>query len=214
MQQRTASALRITTVQVVGAVAVIHLVVGVAALSRIVEAQQLLVYVGGEWLRDPRPALFLISGLAILGGLVAAGRGLLSRRRAYLLAMGALSLYLLGWVGWHTVLDHGFALTEQTAGPTWSAGAGAETPGHSHDGLLDTIGSHYLDPLVAVVAVSTSDTPGTGRVLLGIVSVTLELVGLVLLGVLLGRDPTLERTEQDTESRAGGPTARRSDRSE
>lgn len=214
MEERTASALRITTVQVVGAIAVIHLVVGVAALSRIVEAQQLLVYVGGEWLRDPRPALFLISGLAILGGLVASARGLLSRRRAYQLAIGALSLYLLSWVGWHTVLDHGFALTEETAGPTWSAGSGAETPGHSHGGLLDTIRSHYLDPLVAVFAVSTGDTPGTGRVLLGIVSVTLELVGLALLGVLLGRDPALETTERDIEGRAGEPTTASSDRSE
>ena len=183
MEESRVRILRFLALQVVGAVAVIHLVVGGETLVRVLSRGLLGTYLSEFVVADPRPLLFVLSGLAALGGILAIARGRLDYRRAYLLGIALLSGYVLGWVAWHTVLDHGFVL-----------GGGAPTPdGHSHDGLLGTLRSHYVDPLVATVTASTAGTPGTGRTLLGVVSTTLELAGIALLVTLLRVDPAARR---------------------
>lgn len=185
MERSRVRVLRFLALQVVGAVAVIHLVVGGETLVRIVSRGLLGTYLTEFVIADPRPLLFVLSGLAAFGGILAVARGRLGYRRAYGLGIGLLVGYALGWVAWHTVLDHGLAL-----------GDGSPTPsadGHSHAGLLATLRSHYVDPLVATVTASTAGTPGTGRTLLGVVSTSLELLGVALLAVLLRIDPAARR---------------------
>jgi hypothetical protein len=184
MEASRVRSLRFLALQVVGAVAVVHLVVGGETLLQVLARGLFVTYLTEFVVADPRPLLFVGSALAALGGVVAVARGRLDYRRAYLLGIALLLGYVLGWVAWHTVLDHGFAL----------GGGGAPTPdGHSHDGLLGTLRSHYLDPLVATVTASTGGTPGTGRTLLGVVSTSLELVGIALLATLLRVDPAARR---------------------
>lgn len=186
LSESAARKLRFLAVQVVGAVAVVHLVVGLAGFLEILVNGLLAAYLTEFIFERPRPALFTVSGLVILGGMAATARGRLDLRRAYLLGVGVLAIYLLGWIAWHTVLGHGLALS--------GGSGGAETvAGHSHGGLLDTLRSHYIDPLLATVAGAGSGTPGTGRTLLGVVSATLEIVGIVVLGLLLRVDPAIER---------------------
>jgi hypothetical protein len=180
--------LRFLAVQLVGAVAVVHLVVGLTGLAEILANGLLGAYLTQYVFERPRTLLFTVSGVAILAGMVATARGRLARRRAYLLGMGVLATYLVGWVAWHTVLDHGLAL----AG---GAPPGTEGPTHTHGGLLATLFSHYVEPLLTTLGAAGSGTPGSGRTLLGVVSVTLELAGLVVLGLLLRGDPTIERPD-------------------
>ncbi|MFC7226190.1 hypothetical protein N0B31_02145 [Salinirubellus salinus] len=180
MEEARVRKLRFVALQVVGAAAVVHLVVGATELLRIANAGLLGPYLTNFVTADPRPLLFLVSGLAIVAGIVAVARGYVDYRTGYRLGLLVLGVYVLSWVGWHTVLDHGLALGGDT--PT--------TPDtHNHEGLLGTLQSHYVDPLVAAVTASTEGTPGTGRVLLGVVSISLELVGMALLGLLLRVDP-------------------------
>jgi hypothetical protein len=142
------------------------------------------VYLTRFVIADPRPVLFFVSGVAILAGVVLVARGRLPYRTAYQLGLVVLVGYVVGWISWHTVLDHGLAL---------GGGAPPAADDHDHGGLLGTLSSHYVEPLLATVSASTRGTPGTGRVLLSVVSVTLELVGVVLLAVLLRVDPRAER---------------------
>lgn len=188
MEEARVRKLRFVTLQVVGAVAVVHLVVGGAELLRIAGAGLLGRYFTEFLAADPRPFLFLVSGLAIVAGIVAVAREHVDYRVGYRLGLLVLGAYVLSWVGWHTVLDHGFALR---------GGAPTTPDTHTHGGLLGTLRSHYFDPLVAAVTASTEGTPGTGRVLLGVVSVSLELVGMALLAALLRVDPAAQG-EEDT----------------
>ncbi|MFC7235810.1 hypothetical protein [Halosegnis marinus] len=177
MNERTVRALQFAAVQVVGAVAVVHFAVGSEQLGSLAANGLLGDYLGGRVLERPRAPLFLLSSLALLGGMVAAGRGYVERRTAYQLGIAAMLVYLGGWVAWHTVLDHGFALS----------GGAPEATAHTHGGLLDTLYSHYVAPLAATVGAAASEG-GSARTLLGIVSVTLELVAVALLAVLLRYD--------------------------
>jgi hypothetical protein len=186
MEEARVRKLRFVALQVVGAVAVVHLVVGGAELLRVANAGLLGRYLTTFLAADPRPLVFLLSGLAIVAGIVAVARGHLSYRTGYRLGLLALGVYVLGWVGWHTVLDHGFALR---------GGSPTVPDGHTHDGLLGTLRSHYVDPLVAALTASTRGTPGTGRVLLSVVSVSLELVGMALLALLVRVDPAATRAD-------------------
>jgi hypothetical protein len=188
MEEARVRKLRFVALQVVGAVAVVHLVVGGAELLRVANAGLLGRYLTTFLTADPRPVVFLLSGLAIVAGIVAVARGHLGYRLGYRLGLLVLAVYVLGWVGWHTVLDHGFALR---------AGNPTIPDGHTHDGLLGTLRSHYVDPLVAALTASTRGTPGTGRVLLGVVSVSLELLGMALLALLLRVDPVAARDEDN-----------------
>jgi hypothetical protein len=176
--------LRFLAVQLVGAVAVVHLVVGLTGFFEILVNGLLAAYLTEFVFERPRTLLFTVSGVGILASMAATARGRLALRRAYLLGMAVLAAYLVGWVAWHTVLGHGFALT----------GGGPTETTHTHGGLLDTLGSHYVEPLLATLGAAGSGTPGSGRTLLGVVSVSLELAGLAVLGLLLRGDPAVERT--------------------
>ena len=183
MDESRVRTLRFLALQVVGAVAVVHLVVGGETLLQVATRGLLGTYLTEFVLADPRPLLFVVSALATFAGILAVARGHLDYRRAYWLGIALLGGYVLGWVAWHSVLDHGFAL-----------GGGATTPdGHGHDGVLDVLRSHYVEPLVATVTASADGTPGSGRTLLGVVSTSLELVGITLLAVLLRVDPAARR---------------------
>lgn len=183
MEEATARKLRFLTLQVVGAVAVVHFVVGLSELARFGRAGLLRQYfVTGEALAQPEPWLFVLSSLAILAGIVAVAAGYLDYRRAYVLGMAAMAVYVLGWVAWHTVLGHGVA-----AGPSTGPGTGDAT----HTGLLGVVVSHYVEPLLG--AVRGADQPG--RVTLAVVSKTLEVLALALLAALLAFDPRVEEPE-------------------
>ncbi len=180
MEEPAARKLRFLALQVVGAVAAIHFVVGAAELLRFAAGGLLGAYLtSGQVLSQPEPLLFTLSALALLGGVVAVGVGRLDHRRAYLLGAGLMTTYIVGWVAWHSVLSHG--LGEAAAG------------GPSHLGLADVVGSHYVDPMVGLFA--GADQPG--RTTLAVVSKTLEAVALALLGTLLFADPRAARAEPD-----------------
>jgi hypothetical protein len=178
MEETTARKLRFLGLQVVGAVAVIHLVVGGAEFVRLANAGLLGAYFRSDQaLAQPEPWLFTLSALAIFAGIVAVALGALDYRRAYLLGLAVMVTYLLGWIAWHSILDHGLA------------GAGEQAAAdHSHVGLVEIVISHYLEPLAGVF--TGADQPG--RVTLAVVSKTLELVASALLGVLLVFDPRIE----------------------
>jgi hypothetical protein len=184
MEEARVRQLRFITLQIVGAIAVLHLVVGGAGLARIADAGLLGRYLTETVTQNPRPLLFVLSGLGITGGIIAVAQGRLAYRLAYKLGLLVLAGYLIGWIGWHTILDHGYLLR---------GGTPAALDDHSHLGLIDTLQSHYLEPIVATVSASTQGTPGTGRVLLGVFSVSLELIGIALLGILLRVDPAVQR---------------------
>ena len=125
---------------------------------------------------QPEPWLFALSGLAILGGVLAVGLGYLGHRRAYLLGAAAMATYVVGWLAWHSVLGHGIGGGEVTAAD------------NTHRGLVDVVASHYVDPLVG--ATTGADQPG--RTTLAAVSKTLEALAIALLGTLLFVDPGVE----------------------
>lgn len=178
MEEARVRKLRFLALQLVGAVAVIHLVVGLGWLVSFAAQGLLVEYLTRQLPRHPRAFLFLVSGIAVLAGIVATARGHVPYRLAYGLAVVTMLTYTVGWVAWHTVLDHGVAL-----------GGGAAETGHSHGGLLATLYSHYVEPLVATVLQSAGGRPGSGRVLLGVVSKTLELAAVAVLLALLRVDP-------------------------
>lgn len=182
MDERGVRALQFAAVQLVGAVAVVHFAVGSEQLASIVVNGLLVEYLTRQVFVRPRAFLFVVSAVAIVGGVVAAGLGRLPRRRAYQLGIAAMLTYVVGWIAWHTVLDHGLAL--DPGQPPATTGAG-----HSHGGFVGTFVSHYVEPLLATVGTAASAQPGSGRVLLGIVAVTLELVATVVLVALLRVDP-------------------------
>ena len=179
MEEPAARKLRFLTLQVVGAVAVIHLVAGGAELLRFAAGGLLAEYLtSGQAVSQPEPWLFTLSGLAILGGVLAVGLGYLGHRRAYLLGAAAMVTFLVGWLAWHSVLGHG-------------VGGSATTDGQTHRGLLDVVASHYVDPLVGAF----TGTGQPGRATLAAVSKTLELLALALLGTLLFVDPRIEEPD-------------------
>lgn len=181
MEEATARKLRFLTLQVVGAVAVVHFVVGASELARFGRAGLLRQYFfGGRALVQPEPWLFVLSSLAILVGIGAVAAGHLDFRRAYILGIAAMAVYVLGWFAWHTVLGHGVG-----SGPTGPA------DDSTHPGLLGVVISHYVEPLLG--AVRGADQPG--RVTLAVVSKTLEVLALALLGTLLAVDPRVEEPE-------------------
>jgi hypothetical protein len=183
MEEATARKLRFLTLQVVGAVAVVHFVVGVSELARFSRAGLLRQYFfGGQALVQPEPWLFVLSSVAILAGIGAVAAGYLDFRRAYVLGIAAMAVYVLGWFAWHTVLGHG-------AGGGPAAAPGAE--GSAHTGLLGVLISHYVEPLVGIF--TGADQPG--RVTLAVLSKTLEVVALALLATLLAVDPRVEEPD-------------------
>jgi hypothetical protein len=181
MEEATVRKLRFLALQVVGAVAVVHLVTGVAELVKFANAGLFVAYfTNGQALTQPEPWLFPLSGLAVLGGAVAVGLGYLDYRRAYALGAAVMLGYLLGWLAWHSLLDHGLL------------GAGEATADdHGHSGLFEVVASHYVGPLVGIFG--GADRPG--RATLAVVSKSLEVVAIVLLSVLYWFDPRVEDAE-------------------
>ncbi len=100
---------------------------------------QLLLYVEFGTVYDPRPPLFVLSGLAIFVGVV-----LLiydrSKRHLYLLGIVLMVTYIVGYVSWHTVLDHG---------AFWPY----IEPHHHHDvGVIGSMIDHLRADTIALVS--------------------------------------------------------------
>jgi hypothetical protein len=64
------------------------------------------VYARAGYLGDPRPLLFTLGGFALVFGVVAGVQGL-PRRPLYLGGVVVVSCFLVGFLLWHTALDHG-----------------------------------------------------------------------------------------------------------
>lgn len=129
-------------------VAVIHLFHPRLGFPRLVMHLQL------GTLFDPRPLLFTVVGFAILAGTLLAYNGVLVRP-IYLAGIGTMVVLLVGYVAWHTVLDHGAFWPHIPAG-------------HSHDdaGVVYVVLTHLAADSIALV------------------SKLLEFALLVVLGVL------------------------------
>ena len=67
---------------------------------------QLMLYVELGTVYDPRPPLFVLSGLALFVGVVVVMYGRI-KKHLYLLGILLMVTYLVGYVLWHTVLGHG-----------------------------------------------------------------------------------------------------------
>ena len=188
MEEASARKLRFVTLQVVGAVAVVHLIVGAMELARLSEAGLLWTYfVGGRALSQPEPWLFVVSGVAILLGIAAVATGRLDYRRAYLLGIGMMAVYIVGWLAWHTVFDHGMVLE----GGADVGGSHDHGDGHNHGGIFEVVVTHYVEPMIGVF--TGANQPG--QVTLSAVSKTLESIGLLLLVALVSFDPRAEASE-------------------
>jgi len=64
------------------------------------------VYASVGYLGDPRPLLFTLGGFALVFGVVAGVQGL-PRRPLYLGGVAVVLCFLVGFLLWHTALDHG-----------------------------------------------------------------------------------------------------------
>lgn len=182
MDEDVARALRFVALQLVFVTALVHLLYALPRLP-LYTPGAMAVYAERGIFPPPRPALFLLTGLAIPGGVLATWRGWLPLRAAYTLGLTLMVVLVVAWVGWHTVLDHGAVLTGTTTEPA--------SPGH-HSGVLDTVVDHYFKPLAAVVG-QASRRPGANTALLGVVAKTIELGAALALWLLLRGDPAVER---------------------
>lgn len=187
MDDDLARALRMVAVQLVVATAAIHLAYALPRL-RLYSPAAMQNYARVGIVPPPRPALFLLLGLLLVGGVVAVWRGVLDLRVAYVGGIALLGLSVIAWVVWHTALDHGAVLTA-AAGPTAPAGGGGD--GHGV-GVVHTVVDHFFEPLLAVVSQSASSEPGSFKSLLAVVAKVVELGTIALLAVLLRTDPALE----------------------
>lgn len=88
---------------------------------------------------DPRPLAFTLSALAIVAGVLLVFNGI-ARRRIYLLGIGLMLTYLLGYVLWHTALDHG---------AFWPH---IPSHGHTDEGVIETVVLHLGQEPVALVS--------------------------------------------------------------
>lgn len=197
MNEALARRLRFLALQLVGATVVIHLVYALPRLQ-LYAPTAMAVYAEQGIIPPPRPALFLLSGLAILAGVLATARGVLALGTAYRLGIALLAVLVVSWVGWHTVLDHGAVLTG-TGQETVGAGPLGGGVSDHHTGLLDTVVAHYIEPLALVVA--GAGQPGLNTAFLAVASKSVELVGVAVLVLLLRGDPAVARA-------APGPTTR------
>lgn len=165
MNEGFARVLRSVAVVLVGTSVAVHLWWGFPRFLVYAHPRTLAFYIESGGMPDPRPFLFVALVLAVVLGIVATWRGLLSYRMAYALGICLMLGSIGGWVLWHTVLNHGVLLT--SADPTAAAAA---TEGH-HQGVLDTLFEHAITlPLEGITKV-------------------VELVAVVVLAVLLWADP-------------------------
>lgn len=66
----------------------------------------LLVYANAGYLGDPRPLVFTLGAFALVSGVVLGYNGF-AGRALYLGGVLVTGLFLVGFVVWHTALDHG-----------------------------------------------------------------------------------------------------------
>ena len=116
MDASTSRALRCAAAQLVFVAGLIHVVIG---------AVNWLRWLGVGFLvpRDLRWPLFVLSGLAVLGGLVLAGRAA-DRRPFYAAGVVAMLGYVVGYFGWHLsghrpLLVLGPAAAPETVSVAW-----------------------------------------------------------------------------------------------
>jgi len=107
--------LEFAAVQLAAVVAGLHLYWGLPRFVTAVQIDQPIYW-------DPRPLLFIVSGVAIIVALLLVRQQLLSRLRAYALGIGLMLTYILGWAYWH--------LGGHMAVLPWVE----DTHGHSHGG--------------------------------------------------------------------------------
>jgi len=94
MDESVRGTLEFAGVQLAAVVAGLHLYWAIPRLVTAARIDQPIYW-------DPRPLLFILSGIGILVGLVLVRKQLLSRIRAYSLGIGLMLTYLLGWAYWH-----------------------------------------------------------------------------------------------------------------
>lgn len=123
---------RYITAIVAALVAGIHLLHPSLGLPRLIE------HVRIGTLLDPRPLVFTVAGVAIVLGMVLVGRDRLVRA-VYAGGIALMATFLLGYVVWHTALDHGAFWPHIDA--------------HGHDtGLLEVVRVHLADDAVAAMS--------------------------------------------------------------
>lgn len=115
------------------------LVAGIHAFQPTLGFPRLVQHLLLGTLYDPRPLVFTLSALAIVAGVLLVFNGV-ARRRIYLLGIGLMLTYLLGYVVWHTALDHG---------AFWPYIA---SQGHTDEGVIETVVLHLRQEPVALVS--------------------------------------------------------------
>lgn len=126
MDDSVRGTLEFAAVQLAAVVAGLHLYWGIPRLVTAARIDQPIYW-------DPRPLLFIASGIGILLVLLLVRQRILSRVRAYVLGIGLMLTYLLGWAYWH--------LAGHTAVLPWAE----DTHGHGHDGNpLVILGDHLV----------------------------------------------------------------------
>jgi hypothetical protein len=138
MDGNDARALRYAAAALVFVSAGVHLWWGLPRFLVYANPQTLAFYIESGGIPDPRPFLFVALALMVVGGAVAAWRGLIEFRTAYALGIVLMLGSIGGWVLWHTVLNHGVALT--ASDPTAAAAATEE----HHQGVVDTVIEHAI----------------------------------------------------------------------
>jgi hypothetical protein len=133
VRRQTSRHLLPITASLTVAVASLHLFHPTHGLVRLLAYAQYLVA------PDPRPFAFTLSGVALLVGVGVAATGRY-RKPLYALGIVLMLTYLLGYAGWHTVLDHG---------TFWPA---IEATGHSDTTPLASISSHLFNDGYALLS--------------------------------------------------------------
>lgn len=169
MADNARSALEFVGVQFAAIVAGVHLYWAIPRLIRQLQIDQPIWW-------DPRPLVFIVSGIVLLAGLVLLQRGVLRRVYGYVLGIGLMLTYLLGWAYWH--------LNGHLAALPW-----IERPhGHGGDPLV-ILAQHFVGSPVDAIA-------KTAEFLLLIVLVALLYIEFVAV-------ETASSESSDSESEAG-----------
>lgn len=135
---RVLHGVRIQDLRYLGAVLAI-VVAGVHLLHPDLGAPRLLIYLQVGTLFDPRPLIFTVAAFLIVFGIVLVYHGLFVRQ-IYLLGIVLMVILLIGYVAWHTVLDHG--------------GFWPHLPAHGHHdtGFFETVWIHLRGDTIAMVS--------------------------------------------------------------
>lgn len=102
-------------------------------------APRLIAFIEVGTLFDPRPLAFTVSGFLIVFGVLLVYNRLYVRH-VYFGGIVLMATYLVGYVAWHTVLDHG--------------GFWPHIPAHGHDdlGVVEAVWLHLADDTVAALS--------------------------------------------------------------